>query len=224
MAAEKDALLKPGQSILFDGDSLTSRRRGGSMDTWPFLRMMNWHWTWAEEIERLLFCLRPDLRLSFRNVGIGGQSCRELAERFDTAVVPHKPDWVIMTIGGNDAARRIPPAEFKRTMDTYVSRMRKEWGGRIVFLGSFKTCPNAPEGSKQKYAKRAPYYRAERDIARKHGGLYVDVGTPLQKKARALYKQSTAHTVYSDGGHFNAVGNVIIAAEALRALGVDLTG
>ncbi len=48
----------------------------------------------------------------------------------------------------------------------------------------------------------------------------MNVGTPLQRKARTLYKQSKAHTVYSDGGHFNSVGNVIIAAEALRALGV----
>lgn len=224
MAKRDGTLLKPGQVILFDGDSLTSRRRPGSMDRWPFLDLMNWRDTYADDIERLLFCLRPDLRLSFRNVGIGGQSCRELAERLDTQVVPYRPNWVIMTIGGNDVARGIPLAEFKRTMDTYAARVRKEWGGRVVFVGGFKACPGAPEGGKDRYTKRAAYYRAERDIARKHGGLFVDAGTPLQKKARELYKQSPAHTVYSDGGHFNPVGNLIIAAEALRALGVDLAG
>jgi lysophospholipase L1-like esterase len=224
MAKKNGSPLKAGQSILFDGDSLTSRRRAGSMDTWPLLDLMNWRDSYADEIARLLFCLRPDLRLSFRNVAIGGQSCRELAARFDEHVVPHKPDWVIMTLGGNDAARAIPPAEFKEKMDAYARRALAEWGGRTVFLGGFRACPGAPEGSDERYAARAPYYRAERDIARRHGGLYVDVGTPLQRKARALYRQSSYHTVYSDGGHFNAVGNLIIAAEALRALGVGLAG
>ena len=32
------------------------------------------------------------------------------------------------------------------------------------------------------------------------------------------------HTVYSDGGHFNSVGNLIIAAEVIGALGVKLPG
>ena len=224
MAKKKDAgLLKPGQTILFDGDSLTNRRRGGSMDTWPFLDMMNWRETYADTMSRLLFCLRPDLRLSFRNVGIGGQSCRELAARFEDNVVPYRPDWVVMTLGGNDSARKIPLAEFKEKMDAYLRRVR-EWGGRTAFLGGFKACPLAPEGSEKRYAIRAPYYRAERALARRYDGLYVDVGTPLQRKARALYKQSTAHTVYSDGGHFNSVGNLIIAAEALRALGVVVAG
>jgi lysophospholipase L1-like esterase len=221
---EHASLLRPGQTILFDGDSLTNRRRPGSMDTWPFLDMMNWRDTYADEIERLLFCLRPDLRLSFRNVGIGGQSCRELAARFDDHVAPYKPDWIIMTLGGNDSAREIPMAEFREKMGAYVRRAREEWGGRVVFVGGFKACPDAPEGSEERYARRAPYYRAERDIARRHGGLYVDAGTPLQRKARALYKQSTAHTIYSDGGHFNSVGSLIIAAEVLHALGVSMAG
>jgi lysophospholipase L1-like esterase len=224
MAKTEPSLLKPDQSILFDGDSLTSRRRPGSMDTWPFLDMMNWRDSYADEMARLLFCLRPDLRLSFRNVGIGGQSCRELAARFDEHVAPYKPEWIVMTLGGNDQARAIPIAEFKEKMDGYARRARDGRGGRTVFLGGFRPCPLAPEGSEERYAKRAPYYRAERAIARRHGGLYVDVGTPLQKKARALYKQSNTHTVYSDGGHFNSVGNTIIAAEALRALGVRLAG
>ena len=57
-----------------------------------------------------------------------------------------------------------------------------------------------------------------------YGGLFVDAGTPLLRKARALFKQSPAHTIYSDGGHFNPVGNLIIAAEVLRALGIELAG
>jgi hypothetical protein len=103
-------------------------------------------------------------------------------------------------------------------------RLRDECGGRLVFVSGFKVCPNGPARLKARYARRPHYYRAQREVAAEYDGLFVDAGTPLQKKARILYKQSDAHTVYSDGGHFNSVGSLIIAAEVIGALGVELPG
>ena len=57
------SLLRPGQCIVFDGDSLTSRRMRPSLDTWPYLRLMNWERTYADRVAEWLFCNRPDLRL-----------------------------------------------------------------------------------------------------------------------------------------------------------------
>jgi hypothetical protein len=57
-------------------------------------------------------------------------------------------------------------------------------------------------------------------VAREADGAYCDVGKVLQAKARLLYKQHPAHTVYSDGGHLNAVGSTILAGEVIKALGV----
>ncbi|MCW8132850.1 MAG: hypothetical protein KIS92_21060, partial [Planctomycetota bacterium] len=96
---------KRGDTIVFEGDSLTNRRRNPAMDTWPYLELMNWKRTYADEIARLLFCWRPDLRLNFRNAGVGGSSCREVENRWEKMVRPLKPNWIVMTLGGNDAAR-----------------------------------------------------------------------------------------------------------------------
>jgi len=219
MARKNSCLLKPGQSLVFDGDSLTSRRAPPNLDTWPFLRLMNWHWTWAEFCSELLFCWRPDLNLKFHVAAVGGSNCRDLAERFDRAVLPHKPDWVLLTLGGNDANQGIPLAEFRKTMSGYTRRVKDECGGQVAFVAGFQPCPHCPEEKEKTNAKRQRYYRALKKIARGEGALYIDVGSALRAKAEMLYRQACCHTVYSDGGHYNSVGNIIIAGEVLRAFG-----
>ncbi len=114
MSARRGFLVQRGQTILFDGDSLTSRRTPPSLDTWPYLEIMNWRITYADEVSRLLFCLRPDLKLTFHNAAVGGSTCRGLLRRFDDFVLPHRPDWVILTLGGNDARIGVPMPEFKQ--------------------------------------------------------------------------------------------------------------
>jgi lysophospholipase L1-like esterase len=214
-------LLKPGHSLVFEGDSLTSRRTPPNLDTWPFLRLMNWHWTWAEFASELLFCWRPDLKLQFHISAVGGSNCRDLAARYERTVRPHRPAWVLLTLGANDANQGIPLAEFTRTLARYVRRVKEESGGRVAFIAGFRPCPHCPDEKRGSYAKRRRYYAALRRVARAEGALYVDAGAALRTKAELLYRQSEWHTVYSDGGHFNAVGNMIIAGEVLRALGVQ---
>lgn len=215
-----ECLLKRGQTILFDGDSLVSRRGRGSRGTWPFLRMSNWHETWAEPVANWLFCNRPDLKLSFFNAAIGGSTAQDMLDRIETAVLPYKPDWILLNVGGNDQARGVSMKEFKATMAEYCRRVAEHSGARCMALSGWKPCPHCPEHKAARQAGRMRYFKAVKQVIEAAGGIWVDVGTPLQKKARLLYKQHEAHTVYSDGGHYNAVGNQIAAMQALQALGV----
>ena len=212
-------LLEPEDLMLFDGDSLTSRRRGGSMDTWPYLRMMNWHQTWADEVERLLFALRPELDLRFRNAAISGSASIDLLEKFDHAVRPYSPDWVILTCGGNDLNRGIDLDDFRRNLSEYSRAVTEECDGRMAFLACWVPCPGAPEHKAEAYPRRAEYYGVLRELAEEFDGLYIDACPAMEEKAELLYEQSEAHTVYSDGGHFNELGNLIIAGEVLKAFG-----
>ncbi|MBI5722711.1 MAG: hypothetical protein HZA50_02045 [Planctomycetes bacterium] len=216
----KSFLLRKGQTIVFDGDSATSRRTQPSLDTWPLLDLLNWRITWADEFARLLFCLRPDLNLKFHNAAVGGSIMRGMLERFDKFVAPHKPDWLLITDGGNDSARKIPMRQYASDCEQYVARAGK-LGARVVFL-TFQPCVGMPAEKKNKYNLRMKYYKALAGIVRSHGGMHVDVGPTLQKKAGQLYAQSTFHTIYSDGGHYNAIGSLIIAGAVLKALGFQL--
>ena len=190
-----------------------------SLDTWPYLRLMNWERTYADRVAEWLFCNRPDLRLTYHNSAIGGSTAAQCLARYEEAVKPHKPAWVIMTIGGNDRARKVPLDEFEKTLIEYCRRLGKDSGGRMMILGGFKPFPFRPD-DKPIYAMRVKYYQAIRLVIPANNGVFVDAGTPLFKKAQQLVKLWAGHTVYSDQGHFNEVGSEIIAAQVLQALGV----
>lgn len=213
-------LLKRGQTIVFEGDSLTNRRTPPSLDTWPLLDLFNWRVTWADEFARLLFCLRPDLNLKFHNAGVGGSIMRGMLDRFDKLVAPHKPDWLIITNGGNDSNRKIPMKQYAVECEEYVSKAAK-LGAKVAVL-TFKPCVGMPAEKKSRYNRRFAYYKTLVGIVRKHGGLHIDVGSYLEPKARQLYAQSSFHTIYSDGGHYNAIGSLIIAGAVLKAMGFQL--
>lgn len=214
-------MLKRGQTIVFEGDSLTGRRSPPSLDTWPYLELMNWKRTYADEVARLLFCWRPDLRLTFHHAAVGGSSCREVDARWEKMVRPHNPAWIVMTLGGNDMNRKIPIADFEGTLDRYAARAKAACGTRMALLGGFISGPHLPKEKARTYAKRKAYYEALRRVARKHGGIYIDAGRRLHAAAVELYKQCPIHSVYSDGGHFNEAGSVIVAAQVLKALGFE---
>jgi len=211
--------LKKGQLIVFDGDSLTNRRSVGRPDTWPFLRLMNWDKPWPDLMAEMLFCWRPELSLSFFNAASGGSTCRGLAERLEANVLARKPNWVIASLAGNDARVGVPPVEFRETMAAYARRLTEEAGAEVLFVGFSEQGPDYPKADTLD-ARRA-FYDILSGIAAQVGGVhYADIGPSLAAKAAALREQSEYHTIYADGGHFNAVGHLIVAGEILHLFGV----
>jgi lysophospholipase L1-like esterase len=195
-------LLKPRQTI-------TNRRMRPALDTWPFLRLSNWDRTYADDVAEWLFCNRPDLALTFHNNGVGGSNIRDLLARFD--IVPKfKPAWIILTIGNNDPNQGVTVAEFASGFAEYCRRAQEVCGARVMFLG----------GRRPGRAKSVPYHQRARNILKAHRGAWVDIGTALTTRAKLLRRQHELHTVFSDGTHLNAVGNLIVATQVLAAVGV----
>ena len=213
-------ILEKNQTIAFDGDSLTALRSGPTLDQWPWLRISNNHRSWADVFSELLFAWRPDLNLTFRTAAVGGSTCRELASRFDNTIAKIRPDWVFMTLGGNDARREIPLKEFEETLRTYATRLQG-WSGQLVFVTNFKPCPKASGETLEKYQNRLPYYAIQEDLAAELPHVHlIDVGESMLRKAQQLYAQYPGHNVYSDGTHFSHLGAIILAGEVLKACGV----
>ena len=209
-------LLADGGTIVFDGDSLTNRRVPPTLDTWPLLRLMNWEQTWADELSRLLFCWHPELNLTFHNAAVGGSNCHDVLKRLDTFVLPHTPIVIMMTIGSNDHAQRVPLDDFHHAMTQYVQRARAECAGRVLFLGGFHRMRpgDSPHPAQHEYDE------ALQEIARDNGGFFLDAGAGLMRKSEALLKQSEHHVIASDGSHLNAVGSLVVAGEVYRFLGL----
>lgn len=209
------------QMIVFDGDSMINRRSAQNPDTWPFLRLMNWDKPWPDMLAEMLFCWRPDLNLKFFNAASGGSTCRGMAERFDERLLPRKPDWVIASVAGNDARVGVPAKEYREIMTTYATRVQQECHGQVLFFGLAEHGPDYPPDKVESMDKRREFYGILQSIAQSTEGVhYVDVGPGLASRARTLKEQHELHTIYSDAGHLNAVGQMIMAGEVLRIFGV----
>lgn len=57
-------------------------------------------------IDNLLSACYPDIRVRITNSGMGGNTSRDLLERFERDVVSLGPDWVSICIGINDVWRQ----------------------------------------------------------------------------------------------------------------------
>ena len=89
----KELQLKPGDTIVAIGDSITA---GGG-----YLR----------DIDAVLAQQYPDLKIpKVVNKGIGGQKAEDLVKRFDNDVVQLKPAVVTISIGINDVWHRLDKA------------------------------------------------------------------------------------------------------------------
>ncbi len=217
---ERDSMeLKPDRLIITDGDSLTNRRSAGRPDTWPFLRLMNWDKPWPDTFAELLFCWRPELRLSFFNAASAGATCRGLAERLEANILAREPGWVIASLAGNDTRVGVPHAEFRETMTAYARRLTDEAGAEVLYFGLGEHGPDYPKADTLE--ARRGYYDILSEIASSLPGVhYADLGPLLAAKARALRDQASCHTLYGDNGHFNALGHLVLAGEILRLFGV----
>ena len=212
-------MLKHNEVIVFDGDSLTARRMGPSLNSWPYLRLSNWDRQYPEMVDEWLFCNRPDLAVTCKVAAIGGSTCKDRLERFDTMVRPHKPSLVIFTVGSNDDAQGVTTATFSAQLTDYVRRVQ-DLGGQVLYISGMKACPNLDAESARALDARQKFYQNGMDAVLSLQGQILDIGDIMKTKAEALVKLYPGHTVYSDGLHLNAIGNQIIATLVLEKLGV----
>jgi lysophospholipase L1-like esterase len=212
--------LQPGDHIVCEGDSATHRGRGPARDTWPYLRLMNWAETWPDVLGEMLFCAWPHLAVRVTNAAVGGSTCRSVAERLESVVLPLEPDRVLLTLGGNDVNHGIEPAEFRDVLEAYAGRLHEECGAQTVFMGVYTDAPHAP--AKMTWEHIGGHYEVFRDLADRHDYIEALVlWDALGRQARALAQQWEHHTMFTGpDGHWNAVGQRLIAAEVLRAFGL----
>ena len=165
--------LKKEQTIIFDGDSATNRRKGDGLTDWPYLRMMKWNRNWADIFAELMFCWKPELNLKMKNVAVGGSKSYEILERFDEFVKPHNPDWVFVTIGGNDIAVKLSLKESQDNFRKYITKVQDDCDGNVIYLSRFKPAPHCPEWKVKMEQERVE--RALRESEARYRSLVEDV-------------------------------------------------
>lgn len=133
-------LFQPGQTILFQGDSITDAGRiredanslGGG---------------YAMMAASLLQATHPELALQFLNKGISGNRAVDLAARWQEDCLDLKPDWVSILIGVNDCWRRFDGNDpttaeaFETHVRAILGRLRDAGIGAILCEPFVLPCP-----------------------------------------------------------------------------------
>lgn len=206
-------LLKAGDRIVFQGDSITDAGRG----TPPGLGN-----GYVAMVRGLLRALRPDLKVEIVNRGNGGDRTAELLARWQTDCLDLKPDVLSIKIGVNDVWRlagewngqkHIPLPEFRAN---YLRLLEQVKAARIRQVILISPTTITPENVSPLNELLGQYAEATREFARQFDAIYVPARDAILSARVDLPEVCWTQ----DGCHPSTAGHALIATAWLQAVGV----
>lgn len=205
-------MIRDGQTVLFQGDSVTDAGRSRENDDelgagYPGMVAARFH------------AARPYMNVRFINRGVSGNRVADLARRWREDCIDLRPDIVSILIGINDCWRRYdandptPAEKYEEEYRGIVGRTIGETGARVMILEPF-VLP-FPEDRKSWRVDLDPKIHAARRVAAEFGALFV----PLDGLFAACAAHRPAAYWAADGVHPTFAGHTVIADAWLRAVG-----
>jgi lysophospholipase L1-like esterase len=207
-----DAILRLGDRILFQGDSITDAGRGAP----PGLGN-----GYVAIVAGFLRARLPGMDLDVLNRGVSGDRTAELLARWQRDCLDLKPDVLSIKIGVNDVWRltgewngqkHIPLPEYRANCVKLLDQARGA-GIRQLVLVSPTTITH--ENASPLNDLLGEYDAAVRDLARQYRAVHVPARDALL--AARAGRPDVAWT--TDGCHPTTAGHAVIAAAWLRAVG-----
>lgn len=207
---------KPGARLLFIGDSVTDcgrlrpvgRGSRGALGS-----------GYVAEVDRLLSAHFAERPVHITNMGVGGNTVRDLERRWDDDVLELDPDWLSIFIGINDVWRRfdavdraaaVPPEEFEATYERLIQRSLPRLKGLVLMTPFFV------QKDRRDPMRRAMDVHGEvvRALARRHGALLVDTQAVVDR----LLRQTSFASIAPDRVHPTPAGHAALAEAFVKAL------
>jgi lysophospholipase L1-like esterase len=209
--------IAPGSKMVMIGDSITEWGREQPLSNEPDDLLGNGY---VHYVHTLIAAAYPAHRLRIWNVGIGGNTVRDLDSRWKRHVLDLHPDWLSVLIGINDVwgqfdlglppSRQISIDEYAGTLERLVREIRPQLQGLILMTPYFvESDRNVPMR-----AMMDRYGGVVRSLAPKYLAVLVDTQAAFD---RAL-KEARADELADDRVHVNAVGHMILARAFLKAV------
>lgn len=212
--------IHPGSKLLFIGDSITSGSRnfnqpgeGRTDDAYGFGYVL-----FANSLLQATF---PEFRIRVVNKGVGGNTVRDLAARWQSDVIDFRPDWLSVMIGINDVWRQfdsplqtehhVDTEEYADTLRSLLAQIRPALKGLIV-CSPYVIDPNSADPMR---AAMDQCRAACRTIAGEFDALYVDTQEPFDTYLRHHHPNQLCW----DRIHPSATGHMLIARAWLDAVG-----
>ena len=216
-------LIKPHHKLLMIGDSVTDCERARPTGEGLFGATGKGYVTM---VDAQLSSVYPAHGIRVINMGLSGNTVRNLKERWKTDVLAHNPDWVSIMIGINDVWRQfdIPrqeeshvlPAEYTDGLESLIKTTKPKVSG-LVLMTPFYIEPNPADAMR---ARMDEYGAIVKKLARKHGAIAVDTQAAFNRHLEHVHSSAIAW----DRVHPNQIGHQILARSFLDAVAFDWNG
>ncbi len=206
--------------IVFAGDSVTDMGRGQPVGEGLFDNVGH---SYVRILENMLCTWYPEVKLRITNMGISGNTSRDLLARWEQDVVALQPQWVSICIGINDVWRQfdcpaqagefVLPEEYEANLDKMLT------SAKAIAKGVFLMTPYYMEPlTDDPMRKRMDEYTAIcKKLAAKHEVELID----LQAMFSAYFAYRHSAFIAWDRIHPNQIGATLIAREFLKHSGFD---
>ncbi|OXM87426.1 SGNH/GDSL hydrolase family protein [Paenibacillus rigui] len=181
---------------------------------------------YVSAVNALINTMYPELHLRIVNMGISGNTVRNLQERWQTDVLDLEPDWVSILIGINDVWRQYDQPtiteshvyieEYRQGLEALVESTLPSVKG-IILMAPFYIEPN-PQDSMRRTMDE--YGQVVKEIAEKYNTLFVDTQAAFEGLLEHIYPATLAW----DRVHPNLTGHMAIARAFLNATGFSWDG
>ena len=175
-------------------------------------------------VDALLGAVYPERMVRVINMGVSGNTTRDLKARWQTDVLDLKPAWLSIMIGANDVWRQFDSPkqterhvlidEYERNLVELVSATQPTVKGLVLMA------PYYIEANRQD-AMRAMMDRygavVKKVAAATPGALFVDTQAAFDRLLTTYYPA----TINWDRVHPNPTGSALIARAFLNAVGFD---
>jgi len=212
-------LIHPNSKLLMIGDSITDcgRARPVAEGTGALGD------GYVNLVDELLSAAHPGQRIRVINMGVGGNTVRDLKARWQTDVLDLKPDWLSIMIGINDVWRHfgvesqrqdhVPQSEYEQTLDELIRTTLPKLKG-LVLMTPYYIEPNHAEPMR---AMMDRYGEVVKGLAAKYKAVPVDTQAAIDEVLQEVGPLSLA----DDQVHPNQTGHMILARAFLKAVGYE---
>jgi lysophospholipase L1-like esterase len=213
--------LRAGDRLLFIGDSITDCGRtapvaGTASD-------QNLGDGYVSLVHSALTAAYPDYGIRVLNLGVSGNTIRDLKTRWRADVLELHPTWLSIMIGINDVWRHfdpwlesevsISPEEYAQTLDELVRRARPDLSG-LILMAPYYLETNREEPIR---ARMDQFGALVRRTAAEHEAVFVDIQAAFDHVLAWL----TPAQLAPDRVHVNQVGHMVIARSLLQQIEFD---
>lgn len=217
-AAPEGPFIRPGDMVLFQGDSITDAGRKKDDADANSQPAMGGGYAWFAACELLVD--RPSDGLKCFNRGISGNKVYQLAERWDADCLALKPNVLSILIGVNDFWHKLKHG-YEGTLEKYETDYRALLARtkaalpevRLVICEPFVLRVGAVDDS------WFPEFEAYRAVAKKIADETRATFVPFQSMFDAAVKIAPPERWAADGVHPTADGAALMAHWWLKAVG-----